>query len=135
MGAFSRNKGKAAEREIAALIAELTGWTVRRKVRQLDGESDLEGVPGWCVEVKRHATAARADVREWWKQAAEQAKAENAVPVLFYRKDRDEWRAVFPIAPFIGIQHECMWHDYAWTVEGSAEAWAAIAADVYVMPA
>ncbi|NZA00578.1 hypothetical protein H0I39_00080 [Ottowia beijingensis] len=58
MGAMSRTKGKVGEREIAALLAELTGCDVRRRVRQHDGDSDLEGLPGWCVEVKRHARAA-----------------------------------------------------------------------------
>src|SRR5689334_7934749 len=105
MGMKSRNKGKVGEREIAAIVRDLTGWEGRRKVRQLDGESDLEGVPGWCVEVKRHATATRGEVREWWCQTREQAEAEKAVPVLFYRKDRDEWRAVWPMSCTIGIPH------------------------------
>jgi len=55
-------------------------------------------VPGWCVEVKRHARAARADIRGWWAQAARQADTERKLPVLFYRLDRDEWRAVWPVA-------------------------------------
>jgi hypothetical protein len=69
MGAMSRNKGKVAEREIASVLADLTGHDVKRRVRQRDGDSNLEGVPGWCVEVKRHAKATRAAVRSWWGQA------------------------------------------------------------------
>ena len=69
MSLKSRNKGKAGEREIAALVADLTGLKVMRRVRQRDGDSDLEGVPGWCIEVKRHARAARASssrtIRAW----------------------------------------------------------------------
>jgi hypothetical protein len=42
MGMKSRNKGKVGEREIASIVRALTGWEVKRKVRQLDGESDLE---------------------------------------------------------------------------------------------
>lgn len=69
MSAMSRNKGKAGEREIAALLAELTGCDVNRRVPQHGGDSDLEGLPGWCIEVKRHAKASRAAVAGWWRQA------------------------------------------------------------------
>ncbi|MDN7965493.1 hypothetical protein QZM92_26290 [Burkholderia multivorans] len=130
MGMKSRSKGKVGEREIAAIVRDLTGWTVRRKVRQLDGESDLEGVPGWSVEVKRHATATRAEIRDWWDQAVHQAKAEATLPVLFYRRDRDEWRAVWPAASVLGIEGKGDWPDYAWTVEGTVEAWASCAREV-----
>ncbi|MFM0044088.1 putative PDDEXK endonuclease [Paraburkholderia sediminicola] len=125
MGMKSRTKGKVGEREIASIICDLTGWNVRRKVRQLDGESDLEGVPGWCVEVKRHATATRGDISAWWGQAVTQAIAEKAAPVLFYRKNRDEWRAVWAL-PELGA------HGYAWTVEGCIELWAFVARESVV---
>jgi len=125
---MSRNKGKAGEREIAALLRDLTGWQVARRVRQHDGDSDLEGVPGWSVEVKRHARAARADVAAWWRQAVEQAG--SALPVLFYRQDRDEWRAVWPLAVQMVEQRAAMWSDYSWTVEGAVAAWAAVAREL-----
>jgi hypothetical protein len=128
VGLKSRNKGKAGEREIASLVRDLTGWEVRRRVRQHEGDSDLEGVPGWSVEVKRYARAARADVRGWWEQAARQA-GESQTPVLFWRQDRDEWRAVWPVAASLAVQHADTWGGYGWTVEGSIEAWAAVARD------
>lgn len=120
-GLKSRSKGKAGEREIAAIIRDLTGWDIKRKVRQLDGESDLEGVPGWCCEVKRHKSATRADIRQWWEQAALQAFAVGETTVLFYRRDRDDWRAVWPM--YLSAPH-C---HYFWTVEGSIEAWCDVA--------
>lgn len=119
MGKASRDKGKAGEREIAAIVRDLTGWSVRRRVRQHDGDSDLEGIPGWSVEVKRHATASRADIRAWWDQAARQANGTEK-PVLFYRRDRDDWRAVWVVPGSWG-------HDYHWTAESSVDAWALIA--------
>jgi hypothetical protein len=99
---MSRNKGKSGEREIAALVCDLTGWDVRRRVRQHTDDSDLEGVPGWCVEVKRHARAGRSDLAAWWDQAAKQARKAGHWPVLFYRTDRDQWRAVWPLAVHLG---------------------------------
>jgi len=129
MGKKSRTKGKSGEREIAVLVRDLTGWDVKRRVRQYEGDSDLEGVPGWCVEVKRHARAARADIRGWWAQAARQADTERKLPVLFYRLDRDEWRAVWPVAVELAVQTGCMWSGYEWTCEGSIDAWAVLARD------
>lgn len=116
MGMKSRTKGKAGEREVAALLSDLLGSMVTRRVRQRDGDSDLIGLPGWSVEVKRHATASRADLRAWWAQAVAQAGLEGDVtPVMLYRRDRDEWRAVWPLG-------EC--RDYGYTVEGSLQAFA-----------
>lgn len=129
MSAMSRAKGQTGEREIAALIRDLTGWDVRRRVRQHDGDSDLEGVPGWSVEVKRHARATRSEIAGWWAQRVAQAERVGAMPVLLFRLDRDAWRAVWPITVNLTEQPP-MWAAYAWTAEGSAEAWAAVALEL-----
>lgn len=126
MGAMQRTKGKVGEREVAALIAEHTGWEVKRRVRQHDGDSDLEGIPGWSCEVKRHASATRSEIAGWWRQAVAQAKG-ALLPVLFYRLDRDSWRAVWPAAVGLSVQCAEMWRGYEWTAEGTVEAWAAVA--------
>ena len=44
MGSLSRTKGAAGERELAALLSELSGRDVRRRVRQHAGDSDLLGL-------------------------------------------------------------------------------------------
>lgn len=127
MGTMSRTKGQTGEREIATLVADLTGWTVKRRVRQHQGDTDLEGVPGWAVECKRHARATRSDMAGWWAQAVQQAACAGATPVLFYRVDRDQWRAVWPVALHL-VGADCFaWNTYEMTVEGSVEAWAAVA--------
>jgi hypothetical protein len=130
MGAMQRMKGQTGEREAAALIRDLTGWDVRRRVRQHDGDSDLEGVPGWSVEIKRHASAGRADIRAWWAQAVAQAQRTGLLPVLMFRRDRDQWRAVWPVAVHLGLQAAEMWTGYEWAVEGSPEAWSAVAREI-----
>lgn len=127
MGMKSRRKGAKGELEIAALIHSFTGWTIKRRVRQHESDSDLEGVPHWAVEVKRYSTATRADIATWWEQAKRQGLIERKTPVLFYRKDRDEWRAVWPAAQLIGGSK---WADYPLTVESSVEVWAAAAREV-----
>lgn len=127
MSGMQRNKGKAGEREIAALVRDLTGWDVRRRVRQHDGDSDLEGVPGWSVEVKRHRSASAADVAAWWRQAVAQAGV--TTPVLFYRLDRCDWRAVWPLAVLLVHQSAEYWSGIEWTATTSIAAWAAVARD------
>ena len=145
MSAMQRTKGQEGEREVAALIRDLTGWDVRRRVRNHANDSDLVGVPGWAVEVKRHKTAGRAEIAGLWRQTCKQAttphgasdegKATVCIPVLFYRLDRDQWRAVWPVAIGLQVQQACQWSGYEWTVEGSVEAWAAVARSVAVVGA
>jgi hypothetical protein len=127
MSAMQRNKGARGERELAALIADATGWTVKRRIRQHQGDSDLEGVPGWSIECKRHARATRSDIAAWCRQAVAQATRGDDKPVLFYRLDRDAWRAVWPLGVHLGGD----WAGYDLTVEGSVEAWATAARDLY----
>lgn len=129
MSKMQRDKGQHGEREAAALIRDLTGWDVRRRVRQHDGDADLEGVPGWAVEIKRHRTATRGDIARWWAQAVAQAVAQagDLLPVLMYRRDRDEWRAVWPLAIVLMHQSADYWRGVEWTADTTVEAWAAVA--------
>ena len=96
MSATQRNKGHAGERELAALLCHLTGHDVRRRVRQHQGDCDLEGLPGWSVECKRYRSAEPCEVAGWWTQAVAQADRAGTWPVLFYRLDRQPWRCVWP---------------------------------------
>ncbi|WP_338416377.1 hypothetical protein [uncultured Sphaerotilus sp.] len=128
MGASGNVKGKSGEREVAALLRELIGLDVRRRVSQYSQDSDLVGVPGWSVEVKRHAQVDRADLRNFWAQAVRQARGAE-LPVLFVRRDRDSWRAVWPLAAVLGVPVGD-WLDYSLTCESTPEAWAAVFREV-----
>ena len=92
MGGMSRNKGKAGERELALMLSSLTGHEVKRRVRNLAGEDDLVGLPGWSIECKRYAAVTPSLLAGWWQQAIEQARRIDARPVLFFRADRADWR-------------------------------------------
>jgi len=121
----SRRKGCVGEREVAAIVRDLTGWDVRRRVRQHDGDSDLEGVPGWSVEVKRRKAAPRGQIGSWWRQTVEQAG--QLLPVLLYRADRDSWRAVWPVGVLLLDKPDGGWRDIEWTADTTVAAWAAAA--------
>ena len=126
MGRMSREKGKLGERDAAALIADHLGVLVRRRVRQDGGDSDLLGVPGWTIEVKRHASVTPGDVAVWWRQAVLQAAKEGSVPVLLYRANRGAWRAVWPLSCVLVVQSKDMWEGVEWTATTSIEAWCAV---------
>jgi hypothetical protein len=128
MNAMSRTKGNAGESEVAGMVRDLTGFDVSRRVRQHDGDGDLKGVPGWSIEVKRHAGAGRADIARWWAQCTAQAGALR--PVLFYRLDCDSWRAIWPL----GMHLAAAWCEYPMTVEGSVAARAAVATSLTGKP-
>lgn len=131
MSAMQRRKGQAGEREAAALIRAHTGWDVRRRVRQHDGDSDLEGIPGWCVEVKN---AAELRIPEWWRQCVDQSERVKAVPLLVYRVPRRGWLFRWPVAALLRLQAAEMWRGLEWSVESTVEAWAAVARDLLTAP-
>lgn len=126
MGAFSRSKGKRAERSVAVILRELTGWDVKRRVRNLAGESDLEGVPGWSIEVKDCTILA---IPQWWRQAVGQAHGEY--PVLFYKIPRKGWRAMWPLAAVLGVDAADEWLGEEFACTSTIEAWACVAREVY----
>lgn len=128
MPKFSRDKGKRGERAVANLIFELTGWEAKRRVRNDNGDSDLVGIPGWSVEVKDHARATLGDVRDWWAQACRQAQ--GGIPLLIYKRQRGEWRAVYPLCVHLCYQEADWWIDYGYTVECTLEAWATVAREI-----
>lgn len=100
-GAMSRSKGQRGELEAAAVLSDLLGHPVRRRVRQHDGDSDLEGPPGWCwcVEVKRVKACPPSMLAQYWEQAVRQAEQVGLLPLLMLRVDRaKDWSCYWPAA-------------------------------------
>ena len=97
MGAKSRNKGARGELELLALLSErFPDLPLQRNYDQAAfGGSDLLGLPGVSLEVKRYQ---RGNVhrQEWWTQACSVA-TQDRIPVLAYRFDRSEWQSVLPL--------------------------------------
>lgn len=90
-----KNKGSAGEREIIDL---LQSWSteagyplvLERNLEQVrKGGSDVNGVPGLEIEVKR---VEGNGINQWWKQVcAVSAKTGNR-PFLCHRANRKPWR-------------------------------------------
>lgn len=126
MSAAQREKGKRGEREVAALIRDMLGYEVRRRVRQHDGDSDLVGVPGWSIEVKRRACGTRGEIFTWYRQALDQAKRTGEWPALFYRLNRGRWWVVWPLSVVL-TDGAALWDREDLIAETTPEGWAAIA--------
>ena len=126
MSASQRSKGARGEREVARIISDLLGFEVSRRCRQHDGDCDLEGVPGWSIEVKNHAKVTRSILMAWWQQTLEQSG--ELAPCLWYKRAPGWWRVVWPSGaclPDIGHVLASGYLGWEYTNEGEPEAWAA----------
>ena len=97
MGRSERRKGKDAENEIANKLYGQLGIELKRNLEQnRNGGYDLEGLPWFAIEVKRHEDLR---INEWWEQAKEQAEhCRCRMPILAWRQSRKPWtfRAPYP---------------------------------------
>ena len=100
MGKSQRDKGKAGERELAALF-RTHGFTDARRTSQFCGQSgdasDVIGLPGIHVECKRCETT---KIHEWMEQAKRDAK-EGLIPAVFHRRSREEWLVTMQAEDFL----------------------------------
>ena len=115
----SRSKGAAGEREVAAILRDELRLEIRRNWQEQSavGGSDLQGVPGWAVEVKRQKVAR---LSEWWTQTAMQANRAFLKPVLIYRLDRQPW---FAMMSMMDLRADVGHHSQ---VTMTLEAWCAV---------
>ena len=101
-GRMARNKGAAGERELAELLSNELGISVKRKLGQArDGGDDIQ-VGKYRLEVKRRE-ALRMDE---WCQQIELAAEPGQWPVVVYRRNGQPWRAVVPIELLIKAMRE-----------------------------
>lgn len=89
MGKFSRTKGAAAEREVAALIRE-HGFDAERNKIGVAKDDLIHTIPGASIEIKR---SEKLMLPAWIRQTEEQA-GDDREPVLFFRQSRQPWRVV-----------------------------------------
>lgn len=100
-GAYSRNKGARAERELCGLLREYLGVEAARNLKQFQQaqHGDVEQLIGpYLLEVKNQA---RITLSPWWEQAQQAAKARGVCqPCVAYRLPNrglyDRWRFLVP---------------------------------------
>ena len=92
MGKSQRTKGSSGERELFSQLSAELGITINRNLSQTRGGGcDTEDIPNFSLECKRCETY---NFNGWWQQTLDQV-ADGRKPVLFYRKSRRAWRAMF----------------------------------------
>lgn len=89
---MSREKGRRAEIELFKMLSEELGVSASRNVDQArEGGADSLDVPGYSIECKRCERLTRP---AWWRQAVAQAVKVQREPIVWYRQNRQEWRAL-----------------------------------------
>jgi hypothetical protein len=117
-----RSKGNKAEREVAALLqgwwrqlepealfvrTPLSGgWVQGRDIFQARGDLMVKGAPRfpWLVEVKRREQGAllnfelgrRHPAWGWWERTSADAALAGRTPMLWFRRNQQEWIVVVP---------------------------------------
>lgn len=86
----SKAKGKRGELEIAKILRQY-GYNAHRSVQYsgANGDADVVGVPGVHIEVKR---VQQLNIEKAMQQA-EADKKPGEMPVVFHRKNGEEWKA------------------------------------------
>lgn len=107
-GRSSRDKGARGEREACELLSACTGLEWQRSLVQTRGGGteapDVVPVdaPDWDrvhIEVKRQKAV---DKRAAMRQACHDAGLDG-IPILLYREDRREWRAVIRLCDLLAL--------------------------------
>lgn len=107
-----RQKGAAAEREIAKLLFDELGMTFKRDLEQYRAadHGDLicdEPFP-FVIEVKRYK-AGCAPQPAWWDQVCAAAKSAGLLPLLVYKYNHQQWKWRMPAEAVMraGLPHGC----------------------------
>jgi len=105
----SRQKGKRGELEAAAFLRDI-GFPQVRRTAQYCGNTgqadDLIGVDGLHIEVKR---CEQLRIPEWLAQA-EHDSAEGAIPVVLFRRSREDWNVCLPARDFFRLYRGIDYH-------------------------
>lgn len=107
-----RQKGAAAEREIAKLLFDELGMTFKRDLEQYRAadHGDLicdEPFP-FVIEVKRYKTGCAAQPA-WWDQVCSAAQVCHKLPLLVYKYNHQQWKWRMPAEAVMraGLPHGC----------------------------
>ena len=101
-GRFSKQKGKRAEREAAAVLSELLGVSARR-AQQYAGGVDSADVIGIAddrlhIEVKHQE---RMHLYQWLEQSIRDA--EHKCPIVIHRSNRRDWLVSFRLVDLVSL--------------------------------
>lgn len=106
MGKMSPKKGRAAERELAALLQQ-HGYDVRPGTALNYGqEPDLVGLPMIHCECKRRENVNLSAALEQAQQDAERFR--DGLPAVFHRKNREKWRVTMALSDWLQLYEKAV---------------------------
>ena len=94
----SKAKGAVGERELSNKLKEY-GFQTRRGQQfcGANGDADVVGLPGVHIECKR---VEKLDLEKAYNQAVNDSK-ENEIPIVFHRKNREQWKITMSLEDFM----------------------------------
>lgn len=99
-GLYAKRKGERAEREVCAIITQLTGEPSKRKLGQArEGGGDVDWGP-FLLEVKARQTVS---MPAWQDQVRIAARESGQVPAVVWRRRGEEFWIALPFEEFISI--------------------------------
>jgi hypothetical protein len=101
-GTHSRNKGATFERDIAAVLFDLTGVSFKRNLEQTREADHGDLVPSdpdfpFSLELKRYHAGVNC-LTAWKEQAKRAASATGKLPAVIFKFDRQPIRVAVPFA-------------------------------------
>jgi hypothetical protein len=108
MTSAAQRKGDTAEREIAKILSDQLGVTVRRKLGagRMDDEGDIEGLADTCVEIKSYRDIVRGLNEGLNDSVREQANAGTTHGVAFIRRPGGRWFAALTVEQYCTLWRE-----------------------------
>jgi len=110
-GKKSRDKGMAGEIEARDILR--TAWPeCERDLEQTRGEDngrDLINTEPWVFQVKRHKKITQGIILDGLVEAMIVALAEDKLPAVIYRGDREDWRITAHANDFLYFIGETHW--------------------------
>lgn len=110
----AKRKGDTAELEAARLLADRTGWPVRRKLGagRTDDTGDLTGIPDSVCQVKHYRDITRAINECLAELPAQQANAGAAYAFGLVRRPGGRWFAVLDLDNLCALLREATYPDW-----------------------
>ena len=105
----SRQKGCRGERELSSKLREY-GYDCRRGQQYcgIQGNADIEGLPGIHIECKR---VERLNLEDAMAQSKRDAR-EGEIPTVFHRKNNCKWLVTLDLEDFMKLYNEYFVSDY-----------------------
>lgn len=101
IGRGSRNKGKVAERQAAALLTE-AGLEASR-AQQFKGNAGSFDLNCPALEAMGFGIEVKAQVRPSFPAWIEKAKETGHTPLILWRKHNDQWYALLPLSALLPL--------------------------------